>query len=213
MSQANHKNAAWKQVEEFVRRRISYLESQAESNPKALAELRRGIGKEPGELPQLWQYILYQLPPEMEGRYGPSREEWAIYLALTLFALHQQGRTKSMMETGVSLGKAIAKLVKRGDEFGEERVTRRFTMVAGSSDVRGLSVHLRGVIQLLRSGEITLDYGKLASDLYMFQSPSMRAKVLLQWGQDYYGALRDSKLSETEAVSEVEHNGKSNTVN
>lgn len=200
MSQSNHNEAVWKQVEDFVSRRITYLERHAQSNPKALAELRRGVGKEPGELPQLWQYVLYQLPPEMEGRYGPSREEWAIYLALTLFSLHQQGRTKSMMEKGLSLGKAIARLVKRGDEFGEERVTRRFTMVAGSSDIKGLSVHLRGVIQLLKSEEIPLDYGRLASDLYMFQSPSMRAKVLLQWGQDYYGALRDTAQSKAEAA-------------
>ena len=57
-----------------------------------LAELRRGVGRAPGEKPMLWGTILTNLPEEFYGRNGePSRAEWAIYIALTMFALHQQG--------------------------------------------------------------------------------------------------------------------------
>lgn len=47
-----------KQVMSFVRKRLMYW--QTEPNPHLvradLANLRRGIGKKPGELPQLWSF-------------------------------------------------------------------------------------------------------------------------------------------------------------
>ena len=46
--------------------------------------------------------------------------------------------------------------------------------------------HLRGLIQLLRSKEIPLDYVDLAGDLYEFQMPGGAARVRLRWGQDFY---------------------------
>lgn len=57
-----------------------------------LAMLRRGVGKKPGDLPELWGILFGDLPEEFLSVSGePTREEWAVYTALTLYALHQQG--------------------------------------------------------------------------------------------------------------------------
>lgn len=59
----------------------------------SLANLRRGIGTTPGDIPELWELFLQDLPEEMLSRSGvPTHAQWAVYIALTLFALHQQGK-------------------------------------------------------------------------------------------------------------------------
>lgn len=153
-----------------------------------LAELRRGIGKEPGELPSLWGAFLDGIPQELINAFGEaSHAERSIYTALTLFALHQQGhdpKTAPMHETGKNFGSAVAELVTSEDE--EQRILRRFNMIATSTEWAETVHHLRGIIQLLSAAAIPLDYGALAEDLYWYQFPESQAKTRLRWGQNYY---------------------------
>lgn len=153
-----------------------------------LAELRRGIGKEPGELPALWGAFLEDIPQELLNPNGEiSYAEWSIYTALTLFALHQQGhdpKESPMYLSGKTFGAAVAELVTSEDE--EQRILRRFNMAATSTERAEMAHHLRGIIQLLRAESIPLDYGTLAEDLFWYQFPESQAKVRLRWGQDYY---------------------------
>ena len=133
-----------------------------------LANLRRGAGKTPGDDPRVWGILFSDLPDNMMGKRGePSREEWAIYSALTLYAVHQQGndpKQKNMNRKGVSLGKAASYLVaaEGGDDDARERVARRFYQVALANDMLSMIYYLRGFIQLLRSADISLDYPLLA---------------------------------------------------
>ena len=183
-----------------------------------LAILRRGAGKTPGEMPELWGCFLRNLPEELMGTGSePSKSEWAIYLALVMYALHQQGNdtpmnyiedknknntpndskdTSQQHEQGNdtsseencpnSLGTAVGKLIKTEEDA--ERIIRRFNVMATSADITELSYHLRTIIGLLNSEKITLDYSKLAKDLYRYQSssPNIRANVRLEWGRDFY---------------------------
>lgn len=58
-----------------------------------LANLRRGVGKLPGELPELWGSFLDGMPEELLSRNGePTYAEWAVYLTLTLFLTIAGGR-------------------------------------------------------------------------------------------------------------------------
>ncbi len=58
-----------------------------------LARMRQGIGKRPGDIPELWGMLFADVPEEMEGKWNePAGVEWAVYTALTLYVLHQQGR-------------------------------------------------------------------------------------------------------------------------
>ncbi|MDD5946251.1 MAG: type I-E CRISPR-associated protein Cse2/CasB [Oscillospiraceae bacterium] len=153
-----------------------------------LARLRRGVGKAPGELPELWGVFLNDIDENLLSQNGiPTHAEWAIYLALTLFALHQQGNGESVNQKDRSLGRATADLMdgQYTDEV-RERVMRRFAPVVTAADMPELSHHLRSLVQLLKAKGIGLDYAKLATDLYDFQFDSSRQKVQLRWGQDFF---------------------------
>ena len=178
-----------KQAATYVRRKIAWLsESSNESSTSAaLAKLRRGIGKSPGAMPEIWEFTLDNLPEEILSRDGiPTKGEWAIYTALTLYALHQQGKDpgyEKMSRDGMTFGSAVRTLVKSDDD--ESRVKRRFDAAATSSSVEEFSHHLRGLVQLLKSESIPLDYPQFAEELYWIQIPEARDRIRLKWGQDY----------------------------
>ena len=98
-------------IGEYVSKRIDILSKQKDtpSGRARLARLRCGVGKTPGELPELWGEFLSDLPEDMLSRDGvPTQGEWAIYLALTLYALHQQGSSDIVHKKGEGLGRATA---------------------------------------------------------------------------------------------------------
>lgn len=187
-------------VYSYTARRIAQLSTGSGGQKGALAELRRGVGKTPGEEPGLWGEFLLDLPEELYGNQGePSWAEWAIYTALTLFALHQQGRDPAKDSVSVQdqgLGKAAASLIRNEDD--RQRILRRFQMIVTSGSVQELSYHLRGLVQLLKAGGIGMDYPALAKDLYYWQNPARTNRVKLKWGQDFYGGFRVPSTKEEE---------------
>ena len=141
-----------KEVGHYVGGQLYRLQGLSEHPRKAvLANLRRGIGRAPGEMPALWGAFLQDMPEEFQSKTGkPSREEWAIYLALTLYAMHQQGHDLSednMNRKGESLGRAIRRLVGPGEDETESSVLKRFNRLATAVDMREISQHLRGIVQ------------------------------------------------------------------
>ena len=186
-----------KAVFNYTARQIARLSSGSGGQKAALAELRRGVGKEPGEDPGLWGAFLLDLPEELYGKDGkPSRAEWAIYITLTLYALHQQGKdpaADSVSAEGEDLGKAAAGLAQ--DQDDRDRILRRFSAMVTAADMRELSHHLRGLVQLMKARGIRLDYPALAEDLYWWQVPSRTNQVKLKWGQGFYGAFRAPSTS------------------
>ena len=188
------KSVSSKQIEQFTKQKILSLIAQAKSNTGVLAELRRGIGKKPGELPQLWGYFLESMPENFYGDKEPSRAEWAIYTVLTLYALHQQGKsleTDVMYQEGQTFGKAVANLVHNKND--KERVIRRFNTIATATSIEETVHYLRGMIQLLRNENIGLDYSVLAGNIFLYQFPEFSSQVRLKWGQDFYSNLMKEK--------------------
>ena len=175
---------------------------QGSSNPHvqkaALANLRRGAGFAPGEIPQIWGEFLMDMPEEMYSRDGrPSRAEWAVYTALTLYAVHQQGRdvqNEPMHMEEVSLGSAVGRLA--GDEDEMKRVVRRLNAAATANSPEMLANHLRGLVQLLRAEGVPLDYAALAGDIYAYQFPETVDQVRLRWGQSFYGTYYRNQAEE-----------------
>lgn len=181
----------YQKVKAFTESRIRKLLSEPENAARAsLARLRKGIGHAPGELPDLWGEFLTDLPEEFCGCGTEiSREEWAIYTALTVFALHQQGKSREsepMHRPDISVGSAAARLIESDDADGDrERVARRFYPVATAEDMTELSYKLRSLVTLLRAKGIPMDYARLAADLYRFQNPDTADSVKLRWGEDF----------------------------
>ena len=185
------------EISKYINKQLKSLISQTGSagGKARLARLRRGAGKAPGEIPELWGEFLNGIPEDMYGRYGePSRAEWAVYLALTMYALHQQGNSESIHSEGMTLGKAVAKLMTENSDDERERVLRRFGPIVTAKDMYELSHHLRCLIQLFASKGIRLDYVQLADDIYKFQIDSERKKIQLKWGRDFY--YKDDKAEE-----------------
>ena len=177
----------------FTKRRLEFLinTSNVSGRKAALANLRRGVGHKPGELPELWGEFLSQMPEEMYGFSGPSQAENAVYTALTLFALHQQGHElpgDPMYREDIKLGTAVARLIigETDAESAFDRVRRRFNMAATASDITEFTHHLRGLVQLMRAKGIPLDYAGLAGDIFLYQNAELRSGIRLRWGQDFY---------------------------
>lgn len=189
-------------VHKFVAGRLKALATLPERPRKAmLAKLRRGVGRAPGDLPELWGIFLESIPSELESKTGrPTPGEWVAYLALTLYALHQQGHDLSrenMNRPGkrFNFGKAVRRLANtqiESDEGPEKAsVLRRLNALATAESMPERAHYLRGIIELLRAKDIPLNYARLAENLYRLQDPDHVHEVRLEWGQDYYRFQKD----------------------
>ena len=182
------------QVQYETGKRIKKLRTLPDNAARRwLAEMRRGVGTAPGALPALWGMLFQDLPEEMFSVKGePSRAEWAVFTALTLFALHQQGnniKTDCTDIEGIGLGCAVAKLMDSEDD--RERIWRRFQTVTNAKTIEDVSYHLRGIIQLLKGKGIGLDYSRLAGDLFVYQDIRRADRVRLIWGEDFYRVKKE----------------------
>ena len=177
-----------KEVKEFVYRKIKLLDENTPYSNAACAKLRRAIGKPREESPDIWEITLHGAP---DG----EKEGIAIHTCLTLYALHSQSKVKSMCDEKTGFGAAITKLVTVENETA---IQRRFNAVATSVDFAELTHHARGLIQLLRTRNIKMDYGRFAEDLFYFQTFEYAGRVRLKWGEDFYNGKFYQKKSEDE---------------
>lgn len=193
-----------KLVRQYVASRLHRWEAAADSSKTRgeLAQLRRSVGKKPGEIPEVWGLLFEGCPEELlSGNGEPTRGEWAVATALTMYALHQQGHDpvkENMNQEGRSIGTAVRLLAPLSEDPNLERVRKRFNVFATSADMRECAHHLRGLIQLLRAENIKLDYPLLASDLYYFQTQEGAKRVKLSWGQDFYRIMKQEEKESEE---------------
>ncbi len=191
----NHMQAPEKSmVYSIVSRKLQSIQNLPDNLAKAaLANLRRGAGKLPGDLPELWGALLADLSEaelnRLCGKTGtPTKAEWAVYTALTTYAVHQQGHDckTACMNTEEPFGQAVGRLVTPGDEDSLERIRNRFNRIAVAQSMNEVSNHLRSLLPLLREKNIGFNYPGLAADLYDFQFPELAPTVRLRWGQAFY---------------------------
>ncbi|SDH02028.1 CRISPR system Cascade subunit CasB [Sinosporangium album] len=157
----------------------------------ALARLRRGAGKLPEDMPDLWGmtgterlYADHSLPDR-----EALRAEAALFLAVTLYALHQQSRSdRGMHRTGVDLGAAVRRLMPGAID---EPIRRRFVRVGTAGTRETLAYRLREVVSLLRRESIPLDYALLARQLYQAQLPGGLRRVRQRWGRSFHAYRPD----------------------
>ena len=182
------------EIKDFVIKKITSIEkeSKAGDGRVILAQLRSCIGKKPGENPKIFGLLLQNMPETFYSKTGiVTKEEWACFLALTLYALHQQGvdcENESMnTNENVSIGTAMKKFAKRQDDLNaKDRMQEKYKVLATAIDIVALSNYLRSIIKLLKRENIKLNYALLASDLYEIQFDESKSKVILRWGQDLY---------------------------
>jgi len=145
-----------------------------------LAALRRGVGREPGTVPEMWPH--YQ---ELNDRGTVTTRLRAEHLVLTLYAIHQQAKPTSVHAEGIGLGTAMSSL-RRSGKFSERAVERRFAAFATATSLAEAGHHLRGLITQLRSIDQRLDYTLLMRDLVAWQRPASAGAVRRRWGMQFF---------------------------
>jgi CRISPR system Cascade subunit CasB len=126
-----------------------------EPDRAALAALRRGLGRRPGEIAEPYR-VLLTLP---DARPAPWQED-ACFLVAGLFAWHLIPWREST-DGPTNLGESLRRHANARPGNGAER---RFVALlnAGYED---LPVHLRHVVGLLRASETPIDYAQLLRDV------------------------------------------------
>ncbi|GHG50674.1 type I-E CRISPR-associated protein Cse2/CasB [Streptomyces griseocarneus] len=222
-------------AEEAALRTVARLQGgYRKDNPAAVAavaRLRREAGREPHVSPTSWglddlealtelrskqaekdgdtaRYLVPRARRAYEQR--EEREDRAVHLAVTLWALHQQSlRDEAMHVRGWSLGQAVRRLAQEknetpatGDEPSDDdtrtggkpgavenvspTIRKRFVRLGTSSDIDTLGRRLREMVLLLRNARIPLDYGLLADQLDRWQHEAHQADVRRAWGRDFH---------------------------
>lgn len=161
----------------------------------ALARLRRGAGKPPGELLDILEFTLAEEFLVGAPDTGSTREEHAAHISMTFYALHQQSRGEPMHLRGKGLGAALRALHAGNPNEVPEPIRRRFRVLGTATSFAELTHHLRGAVQLLRGGGVALDYGRLADQLVDWQRPGHRSRVQLRWGREFYRTDRRAPAS------------------
>jgi CRISPR system Cascade subunit CasB len=154
-----------------------------------IADLKKGIGKEPGAIPSLWPYYtkLYKNYSELKKL---SSEFIVEHYCLSLYGLHQQSKSEPMHYKNHSLGRAFAEL-SNTESFrdNKEVIKKRLYATLTATSLDELSNHIGRAINLFRSQTqpIRLDYKQLYFDLLKWQSGyEGKRDVIRRWGMDFY---------------------------
>lgn len=178
---------------------------RTEAPPGAdLAALRRGIGREPGTVPEMWPFLRSDLEPAYDGtrsdRWTLPSEAVAEHHALALFGVHQQSTKVPVHRSGVSLGTAIRRL-HTSERFTSEAVDRRFYALVTADEIGEVANHLHGLIRMLHSLPRSqgLDYDEVDRSLRSWQFDESRAAVRRRWGLAYHARIKDSEATAADA--------------
>lgn len=209
---SENKQKSWRELNdeivENVTSTVQYLQSaSAQNSPQAvarLAQLRAAVGAAPGSAPAVWTETIGNVPEELLNHDDePSAAESAIHHAVTLFALHRQGKVTRAHQSRVGIGHALRRLSShRSGNANEESegVRRRFDSFMTAVSITESAYHLRGLVTLLRSADIGLDYGYLARDLSQLWTPAIRDTVRLRWARDYRYAGKSEEPKNDKAI-------------
>jgi CRISPR system Cascade subunit CasB len=162
------------------------LDPRAARAGAVLATLRTGVGRSPGDVSGLWRHYRVVVPDAVAARGIIHSDLAAEHAALTLFAVHQQSQDARMHRDGSLLGASLRALCNAAFKDNPDALDRRVNAAAATDSVKELTVHLRGLVRLLRDQHIPLDYTALVQDLADWHHPVARGYVRRRWGAQYY---------------------------
>lgn len=127
----------------------------------------------------------------------PTYAEIAIFTAVHLYAMHQQGQdhlvygsTQGTSEQkGLSVFTALARL--RADPDNRTAIDRRVYQLLAMTNLEAVVNSLTSLVGIIKSSKLNekIDYALLAENLFGFQLSYERAnQVRLRWGEEYYGS-------------------------
>lgn len=130
----------------------------------ALATLRRGLGKPPGTVVELYQYVVPYLPPETN-----ERQAWPFFVVAPLFGLHPIDWPADSTDGWRNFGASVGWLVRDTPERSNGIAARfRRLLVAEREE---LPEQLRHLVTLLAPRRIPVAWEQLLRDLDRWDHP------------------------------------------
>ncbi len=169
---------------------VNYLVRLAhtrDSDPAAratLAMLRRGLGKEPGEAPEMYRYVQPRLAAVAEW------DEGRYYLVASLFAAHQVNwpETDTPDPRRLNIGASFRQFINAKPESSDS-TQRRFEALL-ECDREELPIHLRHAVSLLKSDEVPIHWEQLLWDIALWNREGK--PVQRRWARAFWDtASRD----------------------
>jgi CRISPR system Cascade subunit CasB len=196
---------------------IRRIESQQESGmAKAmLAKLRRSAGQSFAEAEAVWPMLLAQMPEAMLSSSGvPTAAENAVFVALQLYALCQQGSRRvsglpggdkpaeaNEMRQRLNMGASLRTLRSAANE---KALDRRFNAMLTAQSFDELAYHLRQLIKLAKAAGVrAIDFSRLAQDLFWFQRGGAQ-QMKLRWATAYYRRNQENEETKQEETTHAE---------
>jgi len=173
----------------YESRFAAYLaELASHDNRAALADLRRGLGKEPGAEPRMFPYVVPWLPQHNTGDVRPwqtDRLERNCFLVASLFGAHPLSWPPGREPR--NFGVSFSLLANRHEAASVER---RFLALL-QTHYDDLPKRLRHCVTLLRSWEVPVDWAELLRDLRWWDHPEHR--VQRAWARSFYREAANSQ--------------------
>lgn len=157
-------------TEPFIHPFIARLQQLAQAQDRgALSALRRGLGKAPGEAPEMFRYV----EPFLPGQRSELLEN-VYYLLASLFALHSQSTLNGNLGDHLALTRS---------ENGDDALERRFTTLLACHP-EDLPDYLRQAVSFLKSKEIPINWNQLFWDLQNWDNEDRR--VQKKWANSFW---------------------------
>ncbi|ABJ58401.1 CRISPR-associated protein [Lactobacillus delbrueckii subsp. bulgaricus ATCC BAA-365] len=192
------------EIEKATERIIRQLYNNGDTDKASLSALRSAATIDGYRAQKVWPVFLSNLDEQWLSKNGKAtREEAAIFVAVRMYARHQQasdscvfGRRnysdKKDEETNSRELFEALNWLKQGID-SHEALDRRVQALLGTNNYNAVIdqlVHLMQIIKSKKTG-IKIDYARLAGDLYKFQFGYRQAnEVRLRWGEQYYRAFK-----------------------
>lgn len=149
-----------------------------------LAALRAGLGREAGEVPQMWRFYTCPIDDRLAQLGRMSIEQQAEHAALALYGLHQQSRGTSMHDPKFPLGRALYRLRSSG-RYSAQAVDARVAAAATTTGPAALLMRLRGLVEQLRVIGQPLDYDGLMRLIEDWHYEDRRRRARRRWAVEY----------------------------
>jgi CRISPR system Cascade subunit CasB len=166
---------------------VAFLSGLAEKRERAaLAALRRGLGKRPGEAAEMFPYVI-----PFCGHLK-DREQDNYFLVAALFALHQGASGPSDARRN-NLGSSFQALAEKTSSASIER---RFVALLNATR-EDLDEHLRHAASLLKAHEVSVNWAQLLHDLTGWSWESR--DVQRRWAQGYWQTRATTSDADSDA--------------
>lgn len=146
----------------------------AREDRAALAALRRGLGKRPGQVAEMFPYVV----PYCSQMSASRQNDY--FLVAALFAIHQ-GLSGASDRYRNNLGASYRTLRAATDS---RSIEQRFVALL-NADREDLDAHLRHTISLMKAHDINVDWAQLLRDLHGWEWESR--SIQRRWSQAYWG--------------------------